>query len=206
MKRIDLLNVRRTTATALATASCAAALLVALAFAADSTAAPAQAAGSSRGSACSNADRPAAEATPLELRRSVRCLINAERELRGRGRLQRSKPLQRAAQRHAGAMVETGCLAHQCGDEPELPVRIENAGYLEGADAWQFAESTGCGASAQAMVDNWMASKFHRVNILERGYGDVGVGVVQEPVDERCDHGYATFAVVFGWRTPVPAS
>ena len=149
------------------------------------------------------------KATPDELRtgqarKAVLCLINLERAVHGRSRLKRSKPLQKAAQKHTAVMVETGCLAHRCGDEPELPERVERSGYLEGADAWQFAESTGCGASAQAMVDNWMASKFHRINILEKTYMDVGVGVLQQPVDERCDTSYATFAVVFGWRTPAP--
>jgi uncharacterized protein YkwD len=189
-------------AIATAVAALAIAQLAALGLApADGAAAPTHAAGGATG-ACPEADQPADEATVLELRRSIRCLINVERAVRGRSKLQRSKPLKKAAQKHSVAMVETGCLAHRCGDEPELPDRIERSGYLDAADAWQFAESTGCGVSAEAMVENWMATKFHRINILEKTYIDIGVGVVQAPVEDRCDAGYATFTVVFGWRTP----
>ena len=98
-------------------------------------------------------------------------------------------------------MVETDCLAHRCGDEPDLPTRLERAGYFDDAEAWQFAESTGCGAQRRGdgrQLDG--DARFHRINILEQDFDDLGVGVVQEPVNERCDKGYATFAVVFGWR------
>lgn len=158
-----------------------------------------------RGGSCANADRPAAELAAADLRRAVRCLINAERAARDRGKLVRRRDLQRVTQRHAETMVATACLGHRCGDEAELEERIRRAGYLEGAEAWQYAESTGCGVSAKAMVTNWMAHGYHRTNILEKTYGDVGIGAVPEPVAGRCDSGSGTFAVVFGWRTP-PAS
>ena len=201
MTRIDQLNSRRAVVIATAVATLAIALLATLALPGTGAAAPAQSGG---GSACPDADQPAAESTPLELRRSVRCLINFERALHGRTKLARAKPLQKAAQHHTEVMVETDCLAHQCGGEAELADRVAHSGYLDGADAWQFAESTGCGVSARAMVENWIATRFHRINLLDKTYGDIGVGVVQEPVAERCDEGFATFAVVFGWRTPEP--
>jgi uncharacterized protein YkwD len=155
-----------------------------------------------RGAACGNGDRPAGELTPTELRRAVRCLINAERQARDRTRLVRDRSLQRVGQKHAATMVASDCLAHRCDDELELEERIRRAGYFDGADAWQYAESTGCGMSAKAMVTNWMAHGYHRVNILEKTYRDVGIGAVPEPVDSRCEDGYGTFAIVFGWRTP----
>ena len=155
-----------------------------------------------RGGPCSNADRPADELTSVELRKAVRCLINAERAGRGRAKLVRDRGLQRVAQKHAATMVATDCLAHRCGDELELEERIRRAGYFEAADAWQYAESTGCGVSAKAMVTNWMAHGYHRINILEETYRDVGVGAVPERVESRCEKGYGTFAVLFGWRTP----
>jgi uncharacterized protein YkwD len=189
---------RRPVAIAAALTALAVALLASFALAAQhGSGAPPRA-----GAGCPDADQPADAATAVELRRSVRCLINVERAVRGRAKLARSTALQSAAQRHAEVMVESDCLAHRCGDEPDLAARLERSGYLDGADAWQYAESTGCGASASAMVSNWMASRFHRVNILEKMYRDVGVGLVQQPVVDRCDKGYATFAVVFGWRTP----
>ena len=152
--------------------------------------------------ACQGADRPAERSTPAQLRRSIRCLVNLQRAVRGRSKLARDRSLQKASQKHAGVMVEEQCLAHACGDEPELTERVKRAGYLEAADTWQIAESTGCGETAQAMVKNWMADTYHRINILEKSYADIGVGVVQEPIERRCDDDYATFAVIFGWRAP----
>ena len=63
---------------------------------------------------------------------------------------------------------------------------------------WQFAENTGCALSAEAMVANWMATRFHRVNILERRFHEIGVGAVEGRVKDHCKRGYATFVVVLG--------
>lgn len=179
-------------------AALAALLLASLALAGAQEPSPAV----ERGGPCSNAETPADELTAVELRKAVRCLINTERAVRGRSKLVRERGLQRVAQKHVGTMIASDCLAHVCGDELELEERIRRAGYFEGADAWQYAESTGCGVSAKAMVTNWMAHRYHRINILEKTYSDVGVGALPAPVESRCDDGYGTFAVVFGWRTP----
>jgi uncharacterized protein YkwD len=200
VNRIKHAAARRPVVIAATLASLAAALLASLALAARPEPPP------ERRGPCNNANSPAAELTRAEMRRAVRCLINAERTDRDRTKLTRSRELQLAAQRHATTMAATDCLAHTCGDEVDLAERIRRAGYLVGADSWQYAESTGCGASPKAMVANWMSNRFHRVNILEKTYRDVGVGAVAEPVPSRCDEAYATFAVVFGWRTPPPAS
>jgi uncharacterized protein YkwD len=192
---------RRRVAAAVSTAAVAGLLLASLQFAGAQGPSPA----AQRGSACAKADAPAADLRPAELRKAVRCLINDERVARGRAKLTRVRTLQTVAQKHAVAMVATGCLAHRCGEEDELEERIRRAGYFEGADAWQYAESTGCGVSAEAMVTNWMAHGYHRTNLLAKTYSDVGVGAVPEPVESRCEGDYATFAVVFGWRTPPAA-
>ena len=55
---------------------------------------------------------------------------------------------------------------------------------------------------AEAMVSSWMATDFHRLNILGRKFTELGVGVVADRVKDRCPGGYATFAVVVGWREP----
>jgi uncharacterized protein YkwD len=149
---------------------------------------------------CPHAGESAAQRTAKQLRKSIRCLINEERKGRGLERLDRDKGLQHVGTRHAEVMVETDCLAHQCQGEDDLETRLREADYFDDAEMWQFAENTGCGLSAEAMVANWMGTKFHRVNILERRFREVGVGVVQERVKGRCERGYATFAVVLGWR------
>jgi uncharacterized protein YkwD len=152
------------------------------------------------GVACPAAGQPAAEMHAWQLRRAARCLINEERAARDLGALIRDQSLKEAAQAHSEVMVQTGCLAHQCAGEDGLETRLRDVGYLEGAEMWQFAENTGCGVSAEAMVANWMATKFHRVNILQPKFRDVGVGAVAGRVKGQCERGYATFAVVFGWR------
>jgi uncharacterized protein YkwD len=151
---------------------------------------------------CEEASVPAADSNLHALRRSIRCLVNEERAVHGFGKLDRNEALQTASQRHVKAMVETGCLAHRCPDEVDLETRLERAGYFDDARAWRYAENTGCGISAEAMVANWLDTVYHRVNILDPDFHDIGVGVLQERVPGRCEKDYATFAVVFGDRKP----
>ena len=184
----------------LAAAALAAALLALLAVAASPTAgaeATARAA-----DPCRNADSPATETTSRKLRKSVRCLINEERAVHGFGKLSKRGALQEASQRHAKAMVESDCLAHRCPGEPDLEGRLRRAGYFQGAETWRFAENTGCAMSAEAMVAGWMDVRFHRINILDSDFRDVGVGIVHKRIEDRCDPGFVTFAVVFGDRAP----
>jgi uncharacterized protein YkwD len=98
-------------------------------------------------------------------------------------------------------MVSADCLAHRCGDEPNLEGRLRQAGYFNGVKSWRYAENTGCGASAEAMVANWMASVYHRVNILDPDFAEIGVGASEDRVHGRCKRGYGTFTVVFGERS-----
>jgi uncharacterized protein YkwD len=153
------------------------------------------------GTSCEPASVPAADSNVKDLRKSIRCLINEERAVHGLSKLARDEALQKAAQRHTNAMVATGCLAHRCPDEVDLDTRLDQAGYFDGAESWRYAENTGCGLDAEAMVANWMASLYHRVNILDPEFRDIGVGASQRRVAGRCDKGYGTFAVVFAERT-----
>ena len=180
----------------------AAAVLAAVAAALLSAPASGAAPVTARGAACKGADAPAAETSSKKLRKSIRCLINTERAVHGFGKLARRHALQKAGQVHAKTMVATDCLAHRCQGEDDLETRLQRAGYFEGAESWQFAENTGCGLSAQAMVDGWMDVRFHRINILDKDFDDIGVGVVHKRVEAKCDPGFATFAVVFGHRNP----
>jgi uncharacterized protein YkwD len=99
-------------------------------------------------------------------------------------------------------MGATECLAHRCPGEPGLDERVRKAGYLAGAKRWGYAESTGCAPDAEAMVKSWIETDFHRLNILGNKFTELGVGVVGDRVKGRCPGGYATFALVVGWRTP----
>jgi uncharacterized protein YkwD len=189
---------RRLAATAGGLAALGAAALASLALAAGG---PGPGPASARGvTGCASAAVPVSESSVKELRKAVRCLVNQERAIHGFGRLNKNKPLQQAAQKHTKTMVATDCLAHRCPDEVDLDTRLEQAGYFDGAKSWRYAENTGCGASAEAMVANWMNSVYHRVNILDPEFRDLGIGASQQRVDGRCKRKYGTFTVVFGVR------
>lgn len=190
---------RRTSTAAITLAAVLAALLAALVLA------PREQAGASAAGAaarCAGASEGLSQASRQAVRRRVRCLLNEQRAGRGLGRLDRDLSLQLAAQRHSKVMGDTDCLAHRCEGEAGLEERLRKAGYLAGAERWRYAESTGCAADPEEMVASWMASDYHRVNILGSRYAELGVGVVGDRVRGRCPRGYATFAVVFGWRQP----
>jgi uncharacterized protein YkwD len=181
----------------------AAIMLAAAVVALVASASPPPRASAARGEpSCSGASEPAAAASRRQLRRSVRCLLNAERGSRALEELAREPRLQAAAQRHSRVMGATDCLAHRCPGEAGLDQRVRKAGYVAGADRWGYAESTGCAPDAEAMVSSWMGTDFHRRNILGRRFTELGVGVVGDRVKGRCPSGYATFAVVVGWREP----
>ena len=151
---------------------------------------------------CKRADDPAADSTTRHLRGAIRCLINEERAIRGFGELTRNEALQTASQRHVKAMVASGCLAHHCPDEPDLETRLDQAGYFDGVESWRFAENTGCGISAEAMVENWLASDYHRINILDKEFAEIGVGATKRRTKvSRCKKQYGTFTFVAGVRT-----
>jgi uncharacterized protein YkwD len=149
---------------------------------------------------CKNAEEPVNSLSSGAVRDAVLCLINDERRRHARRTVEQSKALQSAAQRHTKKMVSTNCLSHQCPGEGPLAARIRRSGYTDGAASWAFAENTGCGLSAEAMVANWMASRYHRINIVDGAFEDIGVGYSPERVQSRCSSGYGTFTTVFAFR------
>lgn len=189
---------RRLFAAAAALSALVVALLASLAIATQPIPGPPQARGANP--PCAHAAQLASELSRQELRNAVRCLINQERAADETPKLARDPSLERVAASHSKVMVETDCLEHRCQGEPSLETRIAKAGYFADARAWEYAENTGCARSAEAMVASWMASRVHRVYILDRDFRDLGVGVVQTPVDLLCEDDYATFAIIVAWR------
>ena len=182
--------------------SLAAALAVLAAIVGPAQARPAGAASSATAEACPDASEVVADLTPADLRKSIRCLIAVERGTRGLSKLTRDDSLDTAARRHVRTMIDTDCLAHRCPGEVDLKQRLRRAGYFEGFSSYRFAESTGCGTTADSMVTSWLASSFDRTNILDSGFRDIGVAVSPESSAELCGEGYGTFAIVLGARMP----
>lgn len=152
------------------------------------------------GSECKNAETSVDQLSPTAARASFFCLLNEERRQHARQPLKKNKVLQKVAQKHTKKMVQTDCLSHQCPGESSLDSRIKKSGYTKGASDFEYSENTGCGISTKAMVANWMASQFHRTNILEKKFRDAGVGFSDERVPSKCSADYGTFTVVFGFR------
>ncbi len=151
---------------------------------------------------CKNASAQVQRLSTGAIRNALLCLVNEERRRHAREPVAQSKGLQRAAQQHAERMAKTDCLSHQCPGEGSLGSRIRRSGYTAGADDWEFAENTGCGLSVQAMVKNWLASRYHRINILDGRFKDLGVGYTDADVKGRCKASFGTFAAVFAMRKP----
>ena len=158
--------------------------------------------GGSDETGCSHASDAVREVSDNQLKKAFTCLINKERSRHARPRVKPSKRLDEAAKAHTDTMVKTDCLSHVCPNETDLEHRIRESGYLEGAKKWRYAEDTGCGLTAEAMVKNWLASTYHRLNILGKKFRDLGIGVSDGNVKRRCKPGYGTFTLLFAFRKP----
>ena len=153
-----------------------------------------------RGGGCASASQPATQVSTTELRKAIQCLINAERDKKGRKALSADRRLAKVAKKHIDVMVQQNCLDHVCGNESSLESRIRRAGYFSGARKFDFGEDVGCQPSAAKMVKNWMNSPIHRENILTRNFEDIGVAASHDRIPSRCTEDYATFVVIFGYR------
>ena len=157
------------------------------------------AADSAQASACKRfGDVEARKLSNGEARDAIRCLINNERQRRGLPGLDRSKKLQKAAQRHNKRMDGTGCFSHQCPGESGLESRLRSVGYLDGGlSRWAYGENIAWGMAGHgtpdAIVEMWMNSSGHRANILSPLFREVGVGFsTGTPSDKRAPAGIYT--------------
>jgi uncharacterized protein YkwD len=184
--------------------STVAALCVAMATAMAAFAIPTPDAGAS-GKACRlYADAKPRQVSKQHARSAVICLINRRRSNHGLSRLTRHSKLQKAAQRHTERMEGGNCLAHQCYGEASLEGRLADVGYLTaGLSSWTFAENVGWGlnrrGSPRGIVNGWMKSSAHRVNILSGTFRDIGVGFADGTPSDAHGNG-GVYTVDFGIR------
>jgi uncharacterized protein YkwD len=103
---------------------------------------------------------------------SVLAMVNSERARAGIPALTLSTGAAGAAEDWSARMASTNQLAHN----PDL------AGSLaaHGVTGWRTAgENVGYGSSVEEVHQRFMASPAHRANILNRAFGQAGVGVVE---------------------------
>ncbi|MGB1700951.1 MAG: CAP domain-containing protein, partial [Nannocystaceae bacterium] len=79
-----------------------------------------------------------------------------------------------AARRHSGAMGEDGFFAHDNPNTGSSPFdRIEDEGYGFAAAGENIAAGY---ATAQDVVDGWLASDGHCANLMSASFSHIGVG------------------------------
>jgi uncharacterized protein YkwD len=108
-------------------------------------------------------------------------LTNKERKKAGLKPLRISKRLTEVARDQSSIMAHKRQLSHSVGGKG-LDVRIKKSGYPFRQLAENIAQS---GRSAPSVMNMWMKSPGHRVNILNRNLKDIGIGVVTAPNGDK---------------------
>jgi uncharacterized protein YkwD len=135
-----------------------------------------------RGGACEKyGNTEPAQLKKRQARKAIMCLLNQERAEHGLPAFERSKKLQRAAQKHSARMSGGNCFDHECPGEADLVDRLGNVKYLLGSLlSWTCAENIAWGMKSagtpKAIMDAWMNSAGHRANILNGDLEQVGIG------------------------------
>lgn len=100
---------------------------------------------------------------------------NRERAAAGLQSLKWDEALAAAAREHAQLMVRDNVLSHQLPGEPNLELRIAQAG----AKYSMVAENVAIGPSPEEIHDGWMHSPGHRRNILNAELTAIGIAVTR---------------------------
>ena len=114
-------------------------------------------------------------------------LINAEREKVGAGPLTFNPNLNASAEDHSSWMLEQNIFSHDGEGDSTARERMEEAGYsFEGKNSSGENIATqsvrgpeGIGDDVQNLHDGLMLSPGHRANILNPGFDEIGIGIVQ---------------------------
>ena len=137
----------------------------------------------------------------LKARRVLLCLLNRERRARRLHPLHSQPRLFKASFRHSRAMVKERFFAHVQPGGIGLTTRLLRTHYLP-SKGWIVGENIAWGRGAMDSPLNitraWMNSTGHRANILNRGFRQIGIGIVPGvPTGSRRG---ATYTTDFGAR------
>jgi uncharacterized protein YkwD len=156
--------------------------------------------------ACADADLVPAADNLDRVEGAVLCSINRERRAAGLVPLARSSKLDRSALFHSSEMVRYHFLGHEASGRPSLLARIRGYGYFTGAVGGSYAENVGAGpgdnGTARSLMEAWMASLGHRVNLMYPRFRDVGIAAVLAPPDRAffADFPSTVYTTDFGVR------
>jgi len=144
-----------------------------------------------------------ASARATALGHSLLHLLNKERAKRGLGPLRGSSALTKAARWQSRDMVNRGYFDHERHGGPSLTRRVRRSGYLRGARGWDLGENLALGeggVSSRSIVAAWMRTRVHRVNILDRTFEHIGIGLAAGSPYGRGRGGAVTITTDFGAR------
>jgi uncharacterized protein YkwD len=102
-------------------------------------------------------------------------------------------------------MVEKDYFSHTAADGDTLSDRLDQANFIPSSDRWRAGENLAAGrgamGSAEEIVDGWMNSREHRINLLDPGFSLVGIGVSRGwPGNGVSDTDAFTITMDLGWR------
>ena len=159
----------------------------------------------SRGEAaqCAAASTPAFKLKGKAARKATLCVVNVERAKRGLHRFRFDGKQQKAATGHNRVMLKKNCFSHQCSGERDLVGRMDAAGYLPCNCAWSVGENIAWGggstSSPRSIVDAWMGSSAHRINMLNSNFEEVGIAI-HRGTPEGGGGDSATYTMDFGYK------
>ena len=147
---------------------------------------------------CNFGGKEADQIKGKQARQSINCLVNKQRNDRGKGDYSSDTRLVNAADKHSGVMASKSCFSHQCPGERSLLGRLQSVNYIVGGlSRWAYGENIAYGTNGSStpkqIVKGWMNSPPHRAAILSGTYKEIGVGF-----EKRGDRGYYT--IDFGLR------
>lgn len=121
-----------------------------------------------------------------KLRADILLAVNREREKVGMPPVKRNLMLQASAQAYAADMKNRNFFSHESPEGETYRERIQRSGYgnitSENCNCRSFSLAFGENLArgqltAKDVMDDWMASPGHRVNILTELFLDIGIGI-----------------------------
>ncbi len=150
---------------------------------------------------CPDANDIPTRTTVDEAQDAVLCLVNRERERRGRRPLADTRALRSAAAGHSRDMVARHYFAHDSPGGRDVMDRVMAAHWASRRSVRRLGENIAWGSGAYAtprrIVALWMGSPGHRANILDGRFREAGAGVAAG-TPQRTRRRGATYTMDFG--------
>jgi len=106
-------------------------------------------------------------------------------------------------------MTQNDYFSHTTPDGETLVDRLDQANFIPVSDRWRAGENLAAGhayaATPADILDGWMNSHDHRVNLLDPGFTGAGIAASRGwPRPSVPDEDSLTVAMDLGWRTFAP--